>query len=178
MRGGCRIKGPARHPPAAPAAPAAQAGWAARTAGPAGAGWGWTTAWTGRGPADRHRSLPYLTVVPGGPVPGDPGEPAPRTHAGPAPRQSTPRGIECRQMPEPEPQGAMEPLEFLHRHPPFDRLGEWDLRRVEDALEISFAPRGEVVLRRGAARSEHLFVVRKGSVRLERDGQLLRALEV
>src|SRR5205807_944163 len=69
------------------------------------------------------------------------------------------------------------PLEFLRRHPPFDRLGERDLRRVDDALEISFAPRGELVLRRGGAGGEHLFVVRKGAVRLERDGQLLRALE-
>ena len=71
----------------------------------------------------------------------------------------------------------MEPLEFLRRHPPFDRLGERELRRVEDALEISFAPRGEQVLRRGGARSEHLYVVRKGAVRLEREGQQLRALE-
>jgi CBS domain-containing protein len=71
----------------------------------------------------------------------------------------------------------MEPLEFLRRHPPFDRLGERELRRVEDALEISFAPRGEQVLRRGGARSEHLYVVRKGGVRLERVGQLVRALE-
>src|SRR5579864_1918145 len=77
-----------------------------------------------------------------------------------------------------EPQtGAMEPLEFLRRHPPFDRLGERELRRVEDALEISFAPRGEPLLRRGGAPSEHLFVIRKGAVRLERDGQLVRALE-
>lgn len=79
-------------------------------------------------------------------------------------------------MSEPQP-GAMEPLEFLRRHPPFDRLGERELRRVEDALEISFAPRGELVLRRGGAPSEHLFVIRKGAVRLERDGQLVRALE-
>ncbi|HXO28927.1 MAG TPA: DUF294 nucleotidyltransferase-like domain-containing protein [Thermoanaerobaculia bacterium] len=79
-------------------------------------------------------------------------------------------------MSEPQP-AAMEPFEFLRRHPPFDRLGERELRRVEDALEISFAPRGELVLRRGGAPGEHLFVIRKGAVRLERDGQLVRALE-
>jgi CBS domain-containing protein len=71
----------------------------------------------------------------------------------------------------------MEPLEFLRRHPPFDRLGEHQLHRVEDGLEVSFAPRGERVLQRGGARSEHLYVIRKGAVHLERDGQQLMALE-
>jgi CBS domain-containing protein len=75
------------------------------------------------------------------------------------------------------PPGAMEPLEFLRRHPPFDRLAEHQLRRVEDGLEVSFSPRGERVLRRGGPRSEHLYVIRKGAVRLERDGQQLMALE-
>src|SRR5579864_5992044 len=75
------------------------------------------------------------------------------------------------------PPGAMEPLEFLRRHPPFDRLAEHQLRLVEDGLEVSFSPRGERVLQRGGARSEHLFVVRKGAVHLERDGQQLLALE-
>ncbi len=75
------------------------------------------------------------------------------------------------------PPGALEPLEFLRRHPPFDRLSEAELRRVEDALEVSFAPRGEPVLRSGGARSEHLYVIRKGAVSLERDGRQLMALE-
>jgi CBS domain-containing protein len=71
----------------------------------------------------------------------------------------------------------MEPLEFLRRHPPFDRLAEHQLRHIEDGLEVSFSPRGERVLRRGGPRSEHLYVIRKGAVRLERDGQQVMALE-
>jgi len=71
----------------------------------------------------------------------------------------------------------MDPMEFLRRHPPFDRLGDEHLRQVEDHLEVVFCPRGAQVLRRGGPRSEKLYVIRKGQVRLERDGRLLSALE-
>ncbi|MBV8201638.1 MAG: cyclic nucleotide-binding/CBS domain-containing protein [Acidobacteria bacterium] len=71
----------------------------------------------------------------------------------------------------------MEPLEFLRRHPPFDRLTDHQLQSALDGLEVSFSPRGDRVLRRGGPRGEHLYVIRKGAVRLERDGQQLMALE-
>jgi CBS domain-containing protein len=73
--------------------------------------------------------------------------------------------------------GALGPLAFLRRHPPFDRLDESAMRQVELGLEVSFAPAGSLILRRGGATSEHLYVVRKGAVRLERDGGLLMTLE-
>jgi len=72
---------------------------------------------------------------------------------------------------------AMEPLEFLRAHPPWSRLGPEALRGVEDAIEIAYAPRGTRVLRHGGAPAEFLYVVRKGSLRLERDGRLLQVLE-
>jgi CBS domain-containing protein len=72
---------------------------------------------------------------------------------------------------------AMEPLEFLRGHPPWSRLDAASLRAVEDALEIAYAPRGTRVLRQGGPPATHLYVVRKGSLRLERDGRLLQSLE-
>ncbi|HEX6850243.1 MAG TPA: putative nucleotidyltransferase substrate binding domain-containing protein [Candidatus Polarisedimenticolaceae bacterium] len=71
----------------------------------------------------------------------------------------------------------MEPIAFLRSHPPFDVLDSAAVRRIEENLEIEFAPAGALVLRRGGARSEYLYVVRKGTVRLERDGQVVQVLE-
>jgi CBS domain-containing protein len=71
----------------------------------------------------------------------------------------------------------MDPIEFLHRHPPFDRLGAASLQRLGETLEIAFVPHGTAVLRRGGPRSAFLYVVRRGAVRLERDGQLLQVIE-
>jgi len=69
------------------------------------------------------------------------------------------------------------PRAFLRRHAPFDQLSETALSRLERALEIRFAAAGERVITRGGAPSEALFIVRKGRVRLERDGELLEILE-
>ncbi len=71
----------------------------------------------------------------------------------------------------------MEPAEFLRSHPPFDLLRPEQFRIAEDGLEVAFVPRGERVLQRGGARATHLWIVRKGSVRLERDGQTVQVLE-
>jgi CBS domain-containing protein len=71
----------------------------------------------------------------------------------------------------------MDPRSFISNTPPFDRLGENDLRLVERSLEIRYVSRGEAVLRRGDAPTDRLFVIRKGAVRLERDGRLLQMLE-
>ncbi len=71
----------------------------------------------------------------------------------------------------------MEPLEFLQTHPPFDRLLPEERRWLEHGLEVVLLPRGETVLRRGGPQATHLHVVRKGSVRLERDGRLVQVLE-
>jgi CBS domain-containing protein len=71
----------------------------------------------------------------------------------------------------------MEPTEFLRSHPPFDRLRPEDFRIAEESLEVAYFPRGAAVLERGGPRSEHLYLVRKGAVRFERDGVLVQELE-
>jgi CBS domain-containing protein len=71
----------------------------------------------------------------------------------------------------------VEPLEFLRLHPPFDRLADTDMAVLSRSLEITYHPRDSKILRRGGPRSQHLYVVRKGSVRLERDGQLVQTIE-
>lgn len=71
----------------------------------------------------------------------------------------------------------MQPLEFLRKHPPFDRLGPGALERLGGALEIQYVPRDTKVLQRGGARSERLYVIRKGAVRLERDARVVQTLE-
>lgn len=71
----------------------------------------------------------------------------------------------------------LDPVEFLRAYPPFDRLDERALSAVARGLEIVFAPRGERVLSTGGAPNAHLYVVRKGAVRLERDGRLIELVE-
>lgn len=71
----------------------------------------------------------------------------------------------------------MDPTDFLRAHPPFDRLAEGAWRRVGSTLEIAFAPAGTRVLQRGGAPSGFLYVIRKGVVRLERDGDVVQVLE-
>ncbi len=72
----------------------------------------------------------------------------------------------------------MTPREFLRRHPPFDTLGDAALARLEAVLEIRFAAAGEAILRRSDAENRHLYLVRKGSVRLERDARTIELCEV
>jgi CBS domain-containing protein len=72
---------------------------------------------------------------------------------------------------------AMEPRDFLGLSPPFDRLDASALRSVERTLEIAYAPRGEAVLRRSDPPNSYLYVIRKGAVRLERNGATVQMLE-
>jgi CBS domain-containing protein len=71
----------------------------------------------------------------------------------------------------------LDPIEFLRAYPPFDRLDEQRLATLARELEILFVPRGEVVLARSGPANEHLYVVRKGAVRLERDGHQIELVE-
>ncbi len=71
----------------------------------------------------------------------------------------------------------MTPREFLLRHPPFDHLSEAALDALEAALEIHFAAAGEMLLRVADAGNQYLFVVRKGVVRLEREGRAVELCE-
>jgi CBS domain-containing protein len=71
----------------------------------------------------------------------------------------------------------VSPRAFLSRHQPFDSFSAEALDRIESALEIRFAASGERILSRGGTPSDALWIVRKGRVRLERDGEALELLE-
>ena len=71
----------------------------------------------------------------------------------------------------------MDPILFLRAHPPFDHLPAGMLRELESGLEIAYYPKDARILLRGGAPNRHLFVIRKGTVRLEREGDLVQVLE-
>jgi CBS domain-containing protein len=70
-----------------------------------------------------------------------------------------------------------DPITFVRATPPFDVLPPPLFAEVAGSLEVAFYPRGTRLVERGGATAEHLFVIRKGAVRLERDGQTLDVLE-
>ncbi len=72
---------------------------------------------------------------------------------------------------------ALDPQAFVRGTPPFDALPQGAFSDAAKALEIVFFPVGTRILQRGGAPSEHLYIIRKGAVRLERDGQTLQVLE-
>jgi CBS domain-containing protein len=72
---------------------------------------------------------------------------------------------------------AIDPVAYLRATPPFDALPQALFDQAAHALEVSFYPTGARIVRAGGAPLEHLYVIRKGAVRLERDGQELQVLE-
>ncbi len=72
---------------------------------------------------------------------------------------------------------SLDPVAFVRATPPFDALPERAFAGASKALEIVFYPAGTRLLTRGGAPSEHLYVIRKGAVRLEREAQTLQVLE-
>ncbi|HSN15405.1 MAG TPA: DUF294 nucleotidyltransferase-like domain-containing protein [Anaeromyxobacteraceae bacterium] len=72
---------------------------------------------------------------------------------------------------------SLDPIGFVRHTPPFDRLPQPAFDDAAKALEIVFFPAGTRLLTRDGPPSEHLYVIRKGAVRLERDGQTLQVLE-
>lgn len=71
----------------------------------------------------------------------------------------------------------LDPVAFLRATSPFDALDPPDFDRAAASLEVVFHPAGQVVIARDGPPSEHLFLVRKGLVRFERDGQTVLVLE-
>ncbi|MGK0618349.1 putative nucleotidyltransferase substrate binding domain-containing protein [Meiothermus cerbereus] len=71
----------------------------------------------------------------------------------------------------------MNPLDFILAHPPFHLLPSEALGQVERGLEITFFPKGSKVLSRTGPKSQHLYMIRKGVARLERDGLAVVHLE-
>jgi CBS domain-containing protein len=71
----------------------------------------------------------------------------------------------------------MNPAEFLRSCPPFDRLPPERLTDLESDLQIAYQPRGTRILTRGGPPNRVLYVIRKGTVQLERDGDVVQVLE-
>jgi len=72
---------------------------------------------------------------------------------------------------------ATDPVAFLRSAQPFDALADEDFARAARAVEVVFHAAGERLVRAGGAPLQHLYVVRKGAVRLERDGRALQLVE-
>jgi len=72
---------------------------------------------------------------------------------------------------------SLDPVAFVRGTPPFDALPPPAFEDAARALEIVFHPAGTRLLVRGGEPSRHLYVIRKGAVRLERDAQRLQLLE-
>jgi CBS domain-containing protein len=72
---------------------------------------------------------------------------------------------------------SLDPVAFLRATPPFDALPQPVFDEAARALEVVFFPAGTRLLTAGGAPAEHLYVIRKGAVRLEREGETLQLLE-
>src|SRR6266508_5745758 len=72
---------------------------------------------------------------------------------------------------------AIDPVAYVRATPPFHALPQPLFDAAVSALEVGFYPAGTWLVRAGGAPLERLYVIRKGSVRLERDGQPVQVLE-
>jgi CBS domain-containing protein len=72
---------------------------------------------------------------------------------------------------------SVDPIAWLRATPPFRGLPAHLFARVAEAVDVAYHPAGTWLVRTGGRPLEHLFVIRKGVVRLERDGQQLQILE-
>lgn len=71
----------------------------------------------------------------------------------------------------------MEPIDFVRRQPPFDRLTEAELEQVAASLKPARFSRNHQILVRGGHPSRFLYLIREGAVRLEHEGQVVQLLE-
>ncbi|BDG02609.1 DUF294 nucleotidyltransferase-like domain-containing protein [Anaeromyxobacter oryzae] len=72
---------------------------------------------------------------------------------------------------------ALDPVAYLRSTPPFGALPPPLFEHAAAALEVGFYPAGTRLAHVGGEPLRHLYVIRKGAVRLERDGQVLQVLE-
>jgi CBS domain-containing protein len=72
---------------------------------------------------------------------------------------------------------ALDPVAYVRATPPFDALPAPLFDDAARALEIGFWTAGDRLVSAGGEPLRHLYVIRRGSVRLERDGQTLQVLE-
>ena len=71
----------------------------------------------------------------------------------------------------------LDPPSFLRQTPPFDELDADAFESAASALEIAYFPAGTKVLSAEGLPSEALYLVRKGLVRLDREGETSMVLE-
>jgi CBS domain-containing protein len=72
---------------------------------------------------------------------------------------------------------AIDPIAYLREMPPFDAVPQALFEEAARGVDVAFYPAGTALVRSGAKPLEHLYVIRKGAVRLERGGQTLQILE-
>ena len=72
---------------------------------------------------------------------------------------------------------SLDPVAYLRQTPPFHALPGPLFDEAARGLDVSYQPTGTTLARVGKEPLRHLWVIRKGAVRLERDGQTLQVLE-
>ena len=72
---------------------------------------------------------------------------------------------------------ALDPVTFLRATPPFGDLPPRFFERAAKSLDIGFFPVGTRLVQSGGTPLQHLYIIRKGAVRLESGGQTLQLLE-
>src|SRR5512137_1224715 len=72
---------------------------------------------------------------------------------------------------------ALDPVAFVRSTPPFDSLPQELFDGAAKSLEVIYHPAGTKLVTVGEDPLKHLYVIRKGAVRLERAGQTLQVLE-
>jgi len=72
---------------------------------------------------------------------------------------------------------ALAPVAYVRATPPFDALPQPLFDAAMGSLEVGFHPAGTRLVRAGGPPLDRLYVIRTGSVRLERDGQPVQVLE-
>jgi CBS domain-containing protein len=77
----------------------------------------------------------------------------------------------------PEEVSALDPVAYVRRVPPFDLLPEPLFLEAAAGLEIALFPKGTRLASAGGRPLEHLYVIRRGAVRLEEGGLVLQVLE-
>ncbi len=72
---------------------------------------------------------------------------------------------------------GIDPVAYVRALPPFDELPPQLFDEVAPALDVSFHPAGTRLVHPGGEPLRHLYVIRKGAVRLMRGGRVLQILE-
>jgi CBS domain-containing protein len=72
---------------------------------------------------------------------------------------------------------AIDPLAYVRSIQPFRALPQALFDEVAGSLEVAFLPAGSRIAQAGGTPLEHLYVIRKGAVRIDRHGRHLQILE-